>query len=78
MEYTGSTEEMKMKLLLLKEVADMLRIQERVLYKARVREQIGLRSIKIGGRLRFRQEDVERLITDSLEPFKTIGESEHE
>jgi predicted DNA-binding transcriptional regulator AlpA len=57
-----------MRLLLLKEVADMLRIEERVLYKTRVRERIGLRSIKIGRRLRFREEDVQELITQACQP----------
>jgi Helix-turn-helix domain len=62
-----------MRLLLIKEVSDMLRIQERVLYQARVREKIGLRAIKIGGRLRFLEEDVERLIEQGLENFKATG-----
>ena len=64
-----------MRLLLIKEVADMLRIQERVLYKSKVRERMGLPTIKIGGRLRFREDDVQRLISEGREVFDGTTEA---
>lgn len=67
-----------MKLLLLKEVADMLRLEERLLYRPKARERMQLPAVKIGGRLRFRAEDVERLIAEGRENFENIGEPAHD
>ncbi len=57
------------KLLSARELSGLLGISPRTPYDARWRRRVGLRALKVGGILRFRLADVERLIVESHAPL---------
>lgn len=64
------------------EAADIFRLKPSSLRDPRFRQRLGLRAVRIGGSLRFRKEDVERIVKEGLErlpieaaPAASVGSS---
>jgi len=63
-----------MKLLTPEEVAEIFRLKPGSMRDPRVRLRIGLKAVRVGGSLRFRETDVERVIKNGEERLPLAAE----